>query len=259
MNRPHLSRAVLLGLALGLCPLATTRPAQAQEPTAAQLSEQAYARYEVGDYPGAVAFYMKAYALNVDPRVLFNVAQIYDKKVQDRDLAIEYYRRYLKSTTTEVELVRKATERITELQRQVDERAKPAAPGAPPLAIAPPVAPPLAPAPAPVEAGPSPPYWIGYTLGGVLGAGAVVTGALALSSASSLSKLSFTGKTAPADVTSQSSKTRGLAITTDVLIGSAVVSAAVTLIVQLSASKGAKAPKGAPSVGATGTDLVWRF
>jgi hypothetical protein len=258
VNRTLLPRVVLLGLTLGLGPLAAT-PARADEPTAAQLSDQAYARYEASDYPGAVAFYMKAYALNIDPRILFNVAQIYDRKVQDRDLALEYYRRYLKSTTTEVDLVRKATERVAELQRQTDQAPK-VAPGAPPPAAAPPP-PPIAPPPAiaPVEGGGSSGhYWLGYTIAGVLGAGAVATGALALTSSSSLAKSSYTGAMVPSDLTSQSSKTRALGITTDVLVGSAVVAAAVTLIVQLSAPRGPKAPKAA-SLAPSGTDLVWRF
>jgi tetratricopeptide (TPR) repeat protein len=255
-----------VAVALGLAPLTITSSARADEPTAAQLSDQAFARYEAGDFPGAVAFYMKAYALNVDPRVLFNVAQIYDKKVQDRDLALEYYRRYLKSTTTEVDLVRKATERVTELQRQQDERAKPAAPAQPATPpVAPPQVTPPALVPAPIapppggEAESSPRTWIGYTTAGVLGIGAAVTGSLALSSSSTLAKTSFTGPTAPADLTSKSSSTRTLAITTDVLLGSAVVAAAVTLIVQLTATKGPRATGTAHNAGLSGTDLVWRF
>ena len=176
MNRPLSSRVVLLAFAFGLAQLTIAGPARADEPTAVQLSDQAFARYEAGDFPGAVAFYMKAYALSVDPRVLFNVAQIYDRKVQDRDLALEYYRRYLKSTTTEVDLVRKATERVAELQRQMDERARPVAPVQPatppvtpaqgtPPAIAPP---PFAPPPR-AEAESAPRTWIGYTTAGILG------------------------------------------------------------------------------------------
>jgi hypothetical protein len=266
VNRPLLSRAVLLGLALGVGSLSLTTPARADEPTAAQLSDQAFARYEAGDFPGAVAFYMKAYALDVDPRVLFNVAQIYDRKVQDRDLALEYYHRYLKSTTTEVDLVRKATERVAELQRQMDERARPA-PATPvtPTAFAPPaaqpaaVAAPITPPPAAAEVESSPRTWIGYTTAGAFGVGGAVTGVLALTASSTLAKTSFTGATVPSDLTNQSSKTRMLAITTDVLLGSAVVAAAVTLIVQLSAPRGARASKAAPAMGSVGSDLVWRF
>lgn len=264
-QRPSSKTALLLGAALGLCALAAPA-ARAAEPTAAELSDQAYERYEAADFPGAIALYMKAYALNVDSRILFNVAQIYDKKVQDRDLALEYYRRYLKSTTTEVDLVRKATERVTELQRQLDEKPKsePAAPTA--SASAKPSAGPVAPTAAPTattgpaeEPAPSRPYWIGYGTAGLLVAGAAVTGALALSASGDLGKMSYSGGTIPGDVQSASSKTTALGVTTDVLIGSAVVAAAVTLVVQLTASKSAPEAKAKAAVHAAPGGAVWRF
>lgn len=255
--------ASLLGLSLSLGALVSPAPARADEPTAAQLSDQAYARYEAGDYPSAVALYMKAYAINVDARILFNVAQIYDRKVQDRDLAIEYYRRYLKSTTTEVDLVRKATERVTELQRQLDDKPKgeppPAAANKAPQGPAPAAPPPAAPPPA-EERGASHAYWAGYATAGLFAAGAIVTGSLALSASSSLSSATYTGSTPPADVDSTATRSKALGITTDVLIGSAVVAAAVTLIVQLTASK--SPPKAASALRAVApgpTGLTWRF
>lgn len=255
MNRTTVPRtALVIALSFGLGAITTTlaAPARADELTAAQLSEQAYGRYEAGDFPSAVALYMKAYALTVDSRILFNVAQIYDKKVQDRDLAIEYYRRYLKSTTTEVDLVRKATERVAELQRQLED--KPRADVSPPKA---PPGPALPPPPAP-EA-PSRPYWIGYGTAGLFAAGAAVTGALALSAGSSLGSATFAGSTPPPDVESTASRAKALGITTDVLIGSAVVAAAVTLIVHLGASKGPSKAALLPAPGNGGNSLTWRF
>jgi hypothetical protein len=251
--------ALVLGLALPVA--SASMIARADEPTAVELSDQAYTRYEAGDYPSAVALYMKAYALNVDSRILFNVAQIYDRKVQDRDLAIEYYRRYLKSTTTEVELVRKATERVTELQRQIDDKQKLGAakpPSAPPSSPPPgPQASPAPSAPTPPPPTPSPPYWAGYLTGGLLAAGGVVTGALALSASSSLRGSTYAGATPPADLDSTASRSRALGVTTDVLIGGAVVATVVTLIVQVSSSKGA--PKASTGARPSGAGLVWRF
>lgn len=253
---------LLVGMALGACQLAAPAAARADEPTAAQLSDQAYSRYEAGDFPSAVALYMKAYALNVDARILFNVAQIYDRKVQDRDLALEYYRRYLKSTTTEVDLVRKATERVTELQRQLDDKPR----ATPPVATATASAAPLASSAAPVatpapaaEPGPSRPYWVGYGTAGLLAAGAVVTGALALSASGDLAKSSYAGATIPDDVQSASSRAKTLGITTDVLIGGAVIAAAVTLIVQLSGSRAPEGPRAKSAVRAPSPSAVWRF
>jgi len=261
--------ALLFGFAVGLSQLAIQAPARAAEPTAAELSDQAYERYEAADFPGAVALYMKAYALNVDSRILFNVAQIYDRKVQDRDLALEYYRRYLKSTTTEVELVRKATERVTELQRQIDDKPKTPAPTASGTPTVAPSAGPVASSAAPTATAapttapePSRPYWVGYGTAGLLVVGAAITGGLALSASGDLAKKSYAGATIPDDVQNTASSAKTLGLTTDLLIGGAVVAAAVTLIVQLAAPKPTsqahvKMPQALPRAAANGA--VWTF
>ncbi len=257
--------AIVLGLALGLSRLAVPSVATAAEPTAAELSDQAYERYEAADFPGAVALYMKAYALNVDSRILFNVAQIYDRKVQDRDLALEYYRRYLKSTTTEVDLVRKATERVTELQRQADTPAKvdtPASSGAP---TASPTTAPLATSAAPTSTAVPPPpppsraYWVGYGTAGLLVVGAAITGGLALSASGDLAKMSYAGSAIPDDLRSTASRAKTLGLTTDVLVGGAVVAAAVTLIVQLATPKPSSEAKAKTTLRAAASGAVWSF
>ena len=256
--------ALLLGLALGLSGLADPGVARAADPTAAELSDQAYERYEASDFPGAVALYMKAYALNVDSRILFNVAQIYDRKVQDRDLALEYYRRYLKSTTTEVDLVRKATERVTELQRQSDDKPKGDVPASSGTAVSGPVATPTATSAAATaaptsEPAPSRPYWIGYGATGLLVVGAAITGGLALGASGDLAKMSYAGSTIPDDVQSASSKVKTLGVVTDVLIGGAVVAAAVTLIVQLASPKAPAVARAKTAPRATAGGAVWSF
>ena len=122
--KPFRARAHLAAALLATTTMLTAARSEAQ--TADELSQQAFEKYQAADYPGAVALYMKAYEKSVDARILFNIAQIYDKKVQDRDLATEFYRRYLKSTVTEPELVAKATGRIAELARQQQAAADPA-------------------------------------------------------------------------------------------------------------------------------------
>ncbi|MBK8259072.1 MAG: hypothetical protein IPK82_41245 [Polyangiaceae bacterium] len=264
----HRKFVVGFGLVLALfSPALSGSTAHAADPTAAELTDQAYERYEAGDYPTAVSLYMKAYNLSVDSRILFNVAQIYDKKVQDRELALEYYRRYLKSTTTEPDLVKKATERVTELQRQQDDLKSKTLPTATASATAAPgptstAAPSVlsssttAPTAAPP---PSRPVWIGYATAGVLAAGAVVTGALALSASGDVSKGVYTGTTVPADLTSTADKARTLGVTTDVLIGGAVVAAAVTLIVHLSSPSRGSESKSAKRLSPSESGVVWRF
>jgi hypothetical protein len=69
-----------------------------------------------GRFADAIAAYTKAYDLSKAPAILFNVATIYDRKVHESALAIEYYRRALKSPDAEAEYIRKANERIAALK-----------------------------------------------------------------------------------------------------------------------------------------------
>lgn len=195
---------------------------------ASALADQAFAKYEAGLYAEAVSLYMQAYEKSVDARILFNVAQIYDKKVQDRDLAIDYYRRYLKSTTTEPGLVVTATERITELLRQQQSEPTPK----PPPVETPTVPPPQEPAkPASPEA-PSPPFFIGWIVTGVLGAGAVVTGSLALDASSELDATTYAGPPSE-EADSLASRAEVLGGLTDGLIAGGLVAGTITLVLQL--------------------------
>lgn len=213
-------------------------PAAAAPPPAdaSTLANDAFAKYEAGDYAQAVALYMQAYEKSVDARILFNVAQIYDKKVQDRDLAVEYYRRYLKSTTTEAELVATSTSRITELLRQQTQtEPPPPKPDQQPTPVAPvPETKPAVPVQPAVEAD-GPPFFIGWIVTGSLSAGALVTGILALDASGELSAESYSGEPSE-EAKSLESRTQVLAGVTDALIAGALVSGAVTLIVQLTYS-----------------------
>lgn len=230
----------LLSLGAVGAALCLARVAHAENPD--ELAQQAFTKYDAGDYPGAIALYMKAYEISVDSRILFNIAQIYDKKVQDRDLAIEFYRRYLKSTTTEPELVAKATERITELGRQESLPKPPTAtPTATPAPSTTSSAPPI-PTPPPIDddrskggTESSPPYFVGWIVAGVLGAGALTTGILALDVSSEIGDAAYTGR-APDDVVAMEDKARVFAGLTDGLIAAALVSGTVTLVLQLTHS-----------------------
>lgn len=204
---------------------------------ASALADQAFAKYEAGMYADAVSLYMQAYEKSVDARILFNVAQIYDKKVQDRDLAIDYYRRYLKSTTTEPGLVVTATERITELLRQ--QQSQPV--GKDPAPIASPPSPPAVPKPVEPAAPPStssPPFFIGWIVTGVLGGGAVVTGALALDAAMELDETTYSGPPSE-EADSLASRAEVLGGITDGLIVGGLAAGAITLILQLTHTQGA--------------------
>src|SRR5205814_3285664 len=78
--------------------------------------------------------------------ILFNIATIYDRKLHERALAIEYFRRYLEATDAEPEFARRATERLSALKAEEAAEAQvrswvrvsPPPPGAPapPAAVA---------------------------------------------------------------------------------------------------------------------------
>jgi hypothetical protein len=91
-------------------------------PSAQQLADQAFELHAAGNYAAAIAMYLKAYAASSSAVTLLNIATIYDRKLHERDLAADYYRRYLHAPDAEPDLVQKATERLTALKRADDVR-----------------------------------------------------------------------------------------------------------------------------------------
>ena len=123
--------------------LMLTTPVQAQpadDPVAQveALAGEARALYDAGEFGQAVAKYLEAYKLQPTAAVLYNVAVIYDKKIQEIDLAIEYYRRYIASPDADPQAVQRATVRLQalkaekEARRQADLSALPSEPTPPP-------------------------------------------------------------------------------------------------------------------------------
>jgi hypothetical protein len=64
--------------------------------------------------------YLRAYDASAAAAILLNVATIYDRKLHERELATEYYRRYLRSPDAEPDLVVRATGRLTALAQGED-------------------------------------------------------------------------------------------------------------------------------------------
>jgi hypothetical protein len=79
---------------------------------------------------------------------------------------------------------------------------------------------------------------------GVLTAGAIVTGALALTSSSALKNDLSTIQTTNSNISSDHSKTFALALTTDILIGAAIVAGGISIY--FTAAAGSKADKASP-------------
>ena len=150
-----------LGIATTLTSqLATSRaygadPAPASSATAPapssaeQLANEAYQQHTAGHYGEAISTYLKAYEISKAGVVLFNVATIYDRKLHERELAEDYYRRYLGAHDAEPELVKKATERLTALKKEDEDAAAKSATPVTPLSAA--AAAPLPSEPAPAS------------------------------------------------------------------------------------------------------------
>jgi hypothetical protein len=99
---------------------AADAPPQVAEPSAVALSERraadAFDAYSRKDYPSAVALYLQAFDASPSGIILFNVARIYDTKLGDRPLAMTFYRRYISDPGADVERIKLANQRLTELR-----------------------------------------------------------------------------------------------------------------------------------------------
>ena len=158
-RRLRLGRPLAVLAVIALLGTASTARAADESPAkkAEELGNQAYEQHQAGHYAEAIALYVQIYEISRSGAVLYNIATIYDRKLHERKLAIEYYRRYLGAPDAQPDLVRKATERLTVLKTEADAEARAAAapPTAPvatpepaPAALSPAAAPPPAPAPA---------------------------------------------------------------------------------------------------------------
>lgn len=134
-----------LGLVLGPAGSAVAAPGEDTTARIEALATKAAREYQAGNFVDAVELYLEAYRLGEAAALLYNVAVIYDKKVKDPELAVQYYRRYVAAPDADPAAASRATKRIQELKaeqaeaeakRRAAERAKAKAALAPPAAPA---------------------------------------------------------------------------------------------------------------------------
>ena len=118
--RAAVATALSLAGTLGASP-ARADGAETASGTAEALANEAYEQHAAGKYPEAISSYLKAFEISKSGVILFNVATIYDKKMHERDLAADYFRRYLRAPDAEPELVQKANQRLATLKQEADE------------------------------------------------------------------------------------------------------------------------------------------
>ncbi len=132
-----------LGLVLALAGALPTGAAAQDAPAAVDveaLARRASELYKAEQYTEAVSVYLQAWQAAPAAALLYNVAHIYDRKLGERELAIDFYRKYITSPDADPTAVARATERIQVLKQQQAEAA--AAPKPAPVVTAPPPDPP---------------------------------------------------------------------------------------------------------------------
>jgi tetratricopeptide (TPR) repeat protein len=161
-----------VGLVLALASALPTGAAAQDAPAApAAVDVEALARrasdlYRAEQYTEAVQVYLQAWQAAPAAALLYNVAHIYDRKLAERELAIDFYRRYITSPDADPAAVARATERIQTLKQQQAEAAAAAAAKPPPVVTAPPPDPAPAVVAQPAESPPSRRRTVGWILAG---------------------------------------------------------------------------------------------
>lgn len=121
-TRRRIASLVMLSFALSSAPATAWAdpPGGADSKVAAgeALAEQAFNLYKEGRFSESVAMYSRAYELTGSSAIVFNIANIYDRKLREIDLAVDYYRRYLRMPDANPELLRRANDRLEALKHQ---------------------------------------------------------------------------------------------------------------------------------------------
>jgi hypothetical protein len=104
---------------LALSPAAHAREAEdadADVSLAESKADEAFRAYQSKHFAEAVALYMEAYNAAPNADILYNVARIYDAKLLDRPLAINFYRRYITDPGAVADRIQIANERLLALR-----------------------------------------------------------------------------------------------------------------------------------------------
>lgn len=90
--------------------------AESEVTLAEQKAAQGFDAYQGKRYAEAVALYIEAYNVAPNADILYNIARIYDTKLGDRPLAINFYRRYIADPGAVSERIQVANERLVALR-----------------------------------------------------------------------------------------------------------------------------------------------
>lgn len=229
---PRLRRVVgaLAVVALSAAPLApillapASRAAEAppRDPTARAewLSNQAETAFAEKRFADAIRLYLDAWEAAPAASILYNVAFIYDKRLSDPELAIDYYERAARSPDADQALIDKARQRVETLRTELGRKAPKDPPKDPPKKDPPKDPPkkdpPKDPPDDPVDLDPRP------GLGPILvtvGGGALLAGGLVVGIFANKTHGDFAGAETPAEKRELQSRGKSQALIADVLMG----------------------------------------
>jgi len=102
---------------------ATAPAATGETETFESLVGQATGKFKEKDYAGAVQLFERAYAVQPEPAILFNIGRIYEE-AQNAEAAIGYYEKFIADEGVEAKDQEKAVQRLTVLRTIVEIREK---------------------------------------------------------------------------------------------------------------------------------------
>jgi tetratricopeptide (TPR) repeat protein len=90
-------------------------------------ADRAFQAYQAKRFAEAVALYIEAYNAAPNADILYNIARIYDAKLGDRPLAINFYRRYIAEPGAVADRIQIANERLLALREAEFAATRPSA------------------------------------------------------------------------------------------------------------------------------------
>jgi tetratricopeptide (TPR) repeat protein len=131
-TRAWITVGLVTGLAWAAVPVFAEEAGGTTEIARAEAyAADAFTAYTRKDYSSAIALYQKALESAPSADILYNLARIYDAKLKNRSLAIEYYRRYTLDTDADPNRLRVANARLSELRELEAIAAESPAPATP--------------------------------------------------------------------------------------------------------------------------------
>ncbi|MBL8786080.1 MAG: hypothetical protein JNJ59_14365 [Deltaproteobacteria bacterium] len=221
--------ASLLGPVL-VAPASLAAEAPPRDPTARAewLSNQAETAFAEKRFADAIRLYLDAWEAAPAASILYNVAFIYDKRLSDPELAIDYYERAARAPDADQALIDKARQRVETLRAELGKKPPKDPPKDPPKKD-PPKDPPKKDPPQddPLEVDPRP------GLGPILvtiGGGALLTGGLVVGIFANKTHGDFAGAETPAEKRELQSRGKSQSLIADVLMGAGVLTLGAGLV-----------------------------